>query len=536
MFRKVYPFSPALVQTLVAVSSVLQRERTALKIMLQLLVEQRDTLKVGDLIACGDLWDVVAHGEEAFSDVMRVQLRERQAALPQQAPAAAGGGAQGQPGARPPPRRRRPRAGPAARAVRQRRPAGQDAPAVGPGAGGRGAEEPDRLAAGGAEPRHDQGPAGRGRGAAGAEQGAGLGQPRRRDPRRRRARPGRSRSRSSASTPRRSWRRPGSTTTPATASARSASCCSPRWASRTATTCSSSTRSPGAAAGGGATCSTPTSASCPTSRSRRRGEDWKVVVDWPFDDPGRDPAEDHAKVDGYLGRHDSTRTLVWLPAFFSVRTQGELGKLVILDHLLRGDNLEGHAAAPVDPGPAVGPADPGEPAQRPGGDAQARPERRLRHRPRAAAGDARRDPRAGLPLARPELHPAGARRCRPEAGPRTPARPGAGAPVPRPPALRARGEAARLREGAGRGAEGGAGRGQPGRGRQDLAAGDQARGQPAGPGPHGGAVPRTWSGPGRTTSTSSSPPRRRRRRRPPSCARGWTARRRRAWPPRSATC
>ena len=39
MFRAVYPFSPALVQTLVAVSSVLQRERTALKVMLQLLVE-----------------------------------------------------------------------------------------------------------------------------------------------------------------------------------------------------------------------------------------------------------------------------------------------------------------------------------------------------------------------------------------------------------------------------------------------------------------------------------------------------------------
>src|SRR4051812_16538225 len=72
MFRMVYPFSPALVQTLVAVSSVLQRERTALKIMLQILVEKRDTLKVGDLIPCGDLWDVVAHGEEVFSDVMKV--------------------------------------------------------------------------------------------------------------------------------------------------------------------------------------------------------------------------------------------------------------------------------------------------------------------------------------------------------------------------------------------------------------------------------------------------------------------------------
>ncbi|MBV8554438.1 MAG: phage resistance protein, partial [Planctomycetaceae bacterium] len=74
MFRQVYPFSPALVQTLVAVSSVLQRERTALKIMLQLLVEKRDSLRVGDLIPCGDLWDQVAHGEEAFSDVMRASF------------------------------------------------------------------------------------------------------------------------------------------------------------------------------------------------------------------------------------------------------------------------------------------------------------------------------------------------------------------------------------------------------------------------------------------------------------------------------
>ena len=40
MFRQVYPFTPALVQALIAVSSLLQRERTALKLMLQLLVDQ----------------------------------------------------------------------------------------------------------------------------------------------------------------------------------------------------------------------------------------------------------------------------------------------------------------------------------------------------------------------------------------------------------------------------------------------------------------------------------------------------------------
>jgi len=74
MFRRVYPFSPALVQTLIAVSSVLQRERTALKVMVQLLVEQRDTLKVGDIVPVGDLFDVIAHGDEAFSQEMAIHF------------------------------------------------------------------------------------------------------------------------------------------------------------------------------------------------------------------------------------------------------------------------------------------------------------------------------------------------------------------------------------------------------------------------------------------------------------------------------
>lgn len=74
MFRRVYPFSPALVQTLIAVSSVLQRERTALKVMVQLLVEQRETLKVGDIVPIGDLFDTIAHGDEAFSQDMALHF------------------------------------------------------------------------------------------------------------------------------------------------------------------------------------------------------------------------------------------------------------------------------------------------------------------------------------------------------------------------------------------------------------------------------------------------------------------------------
>ncbi len=74
-FRKLYPFSPALVETLVAVSSLLQRERTALKVMLELLVTRRETLELGQLIPVGDLFDVVSQGEEVFTEVMRINFQ-----------------------------------------------------------------------------------------------------------------------------------------------------------------------------------------------------------------------------------------------------------------------------------------------------------------------------------------------------------------------------------------------------------------------------------------------------------------------------
>lgn len=74
LFRKVYPFSPALVQTLIAVSAALQRERTALKLMLQLLVDRREDLELGQLIPVGDLWDAIAEGDEPFSEGMRLHF------------------------------------------------------------------------------------------------------------------------------------------------------------------------------------------------------------------------------------------------------------------------------------------------------------------------------------------------------------------------------------------------------------------------------------------------------------------------------
>ncbi|MEN9840720.1 MAG: hypothetical protein RL376_520, partial [Verrucomicrobiota bacterium] len=71
-FRDLYPFSPALVETLVAVSSLLQRERTAIKVMVQLLSKQRHTLALGEIIPLGDLYDEIAEGDDAFSADMKV--------------------------------------------------------------------------------------------------------------------------------------------------------------------------------------------------------------------------------------------------------------------------------------------------------------------------------------------------------------------------------------------------------------------------------------------------------------------------------
>ena len=65
-FRLTYPFSPALVSTLRSLASVMQRERTALKVMQQMLVHRRDTLTVDDVIPVGDAFDYIVDGKEAL--------------------------------------------------------------------------------------------------------------------------------------------------------------------------------------------------------------------------------------------------------------------------------------------------------------------------------------------------------------------------------------------------------------------------------------------------------------------------------------
>ena len=75
-FEQLYPFSPALVKSLVVVSSALQRERTALKIMMQLMVDNKDTLTLGELVPVGALFGAISEGHEAFSKQLGQQFEK----------------------------------------------------------------------------------------------------------------------------------------------------------------------------------------------------------------------------------------------------------------------------------------------------------------------------------------------------------------------------------------------------------------------------------------------------------------------------
>lgn len=69
-FRQVYPFSPVLVDALVALSNALQRQRTAIRLLTELLMRHVEDLQLGQLVGVGDLFDVMAEGEKATEGAM----------------------------------------------------------------------------------------------------------------------------------------------------------------------------------------------------------------------------------------------------------------------------------------------------------------------------------------------------------------------------------------------------------------------------------------------------------------------------------
>jgi hypothetical protein len=74
-FKKVYPFSPALIEALVALSDCLQRERTAIRILMELLVHHLPDLETGRVVPVGDAFDALAESEDPIDDpVMKARF------------------------------------------------------------------------------------------------------------------------------------------------------------------------------------------------------------------------------------------------------------------------------------------------------------------------------------------------------------------------------------------------------------------------------------------------------------------------------
>src|SRR5690606_7327339 len=70
--------------------------------------------------------------------------------------------------------------------------------------------------------------------------------------------------------------------------------------------------------------------------------DWRLLVDFPFDEPGHGPTEDEGTLEAFRHQHGGSWTLVWLPSFFSESVNALLGELVVLNHVLESASLPGY--------------------------------------------------------------------------------------------------------------------------------------------------------------------------------------------------
>ena len=76
----------------------------------------------------------------------------------------------------------------------------------------------------------------------------------------------------------------------------------------------------------------PETLACPEAH------DWRLVVDFPFDESGFGPQDDERVVESFREQGDGSWTLVWLPSFFSKSMQNMLGDLVKLEHILESSS------------------------------------------------------------------------------------------------------------------------------------------------------------------------------------------------------
>lgn len=74
-FRQVYPFSPVLIDALIVLSQLLQRQRTAIHLLSELLAHHLDGVLLGELVGIGDLFDALIFGTEPYDPIHKARFQ-----------------------------------------------------------------------------------------------------------------------------------------------------------------------------------------------------------------------------------------------------------------------------------------------------------------------------------------------------------------------------------------------------------------------------------------------------------------------------
>ncbi len=70
-FRKLYPFTPAFMEVLVGAAAALQRQRTGLRILSEILDQNAGRLRLGDIVPVGDLFRAMEKGSDPMTGQMQ---------------------------------------------------------------------------------------------------------------------------------------------------------------------------------------------------------------------------------------------------------------------------------------------------------------------------------------------------------------------------------------------------------------------------------------------------------------------------------
>ncbi len=84
----------------------------------------------------------------------------------------------------------------------------------------------------------------------------------------------------------------------------------------------------------------------PENSLMARGDSWKMLIDMPIPKAGTEsgPADAQAWIEPYGPPAKSTHTIAWIPAHFTMKARHELGQLVIIDRVIKGNQFDSYAS------------------------------------------------------------------------------------------------------------------------------------------------------------------------------------------------